>query len=335
MLAQVTKNSAIQLIILFLFSALISMGLQQSVGDETIYSKELEAKRIIIHESMLNNTITENSSKGNVNVYGGPNLKGISTRIGTVYFADFINRNVNVPVLKVYKGIDTFFLWLSITALFFYLRLFVSKQNAMLGVLYFCSIIPLTYFFQLFHPWDRFSFFLWILLLICIEKNRLLMYSVLYLISIVVKFDTILLPALFFLRNIKSQPSKLFIMCAILGITGLFEFELINFAFPNGGFDEGNFISNALNQIAKNITVALKSFVGYPPMVVFFVPALLICFGWRNSFYNERLFFLFSLPLLVLMIILTNFIEVRAELPVLLLWLPLALRGMQTIFDEK
>ena len=62
------------------------------------------------------------------------------------------------------------------------------------GLLYFVSILPLSYFFYYFHPWDRMSQLFWVLLFLCVKTGRTSAFAVALAASMLVKFDTVLVP---------------------------------------------------------------------------------------------------------------------------------------------
>jgi len=95
--------------------------------------------------------------------------------------------------------IDTVFLFAAVLALFFYLRKWLPDAYCVIGVLYFCSVLPLTYFLHHFHPYDVFNWATWILLLYLTRERRPLLLGACLAVSVAIKFDTLLLPALYFL----------------------------------------------------------------------------------------------------------------------------------------
>jgi hypothetical protein len=321
---------------ILLFSACLTMGMQKWIGDVTIYSPDLELKRETMHKAILHNTIPEGYASWNAVGAGGTNI-----RIAVVYLADLIHQHLAIGILKTYKILDSLFLFLSIPLLFLYLRLFTSDQFAITGTLFFCIILPITYFFQAFHPWDRLSLFFWIILLILIERRHFIGFAMILAISIFVKYDTLFLPILYFLRHYKHQTMETFAKCLALFLVVCLElYELINSRTIQGteiivpGLNMPHF-PGFLEMLAKNINVAFQQIYSYPPLLTFTLPFLLAGFGWKNATNGIRWYLLFSLFLLGVFITKTNFIEVRAELPALILVLPMAILGYQRLLEEK
>ena len=96
---------------------------------------------------------------------------GVNTtniRIGTVYAAEAIHRATGLSISRVYRVMDTVALFAALPLVFWLFRRMASREYALLAMLYVGSILPLTYFLFYFHPWDRPTLVLWILMLACI-----------------------------------------------------------------------------------------------------------------------------------------------------------------------
>jgi hypothetical protein len=71
----------------------------------------------------------------------------------------------------------------------------------------------------------------------------------------------------------------------------------------------------------------------YRPLLAFGPPALCAWFGWPTAVRVVRCYCIFGGLLLVPPLTATNFAEVRAEMPVWLLLMPVALLGMQSMIE--
>lgn len=118
--------------------------------------------------------------RGRVHRGGGPELSGL-------------------PLLKVYHAIDSVALFVALILLFGFLRGWAGRSIATIGVLYVAAILPLTYFLYVFHPWDRVSLVLWLAMLALLRRGRLVPFAIVLAASVAVKYDTVLLPGLYFL----------------------------------------------------------------------------------------------------------------------------------------
>jgi len=332
----VKTNINFSVLALLLFSAFLTIGMQKWIGDVSIYSPELEQKRETMHQAILHNTIPEGYTSWNSVGAGGTNI-----RIGVVYLADIINQYAKIDILKTYKLLDSFFLFLSIPFLLLYLRLFAPVQYAITGTLFFCLVLPLTYFLHAFHPWDRMSLFLWIILLILIERDQFVFFAILLTASILIKYDTIFLPVLYFLRNYKYQTIRTLAKSFALFLVICLELYILIIVRSIEGSDivvpglGSTNISGFLDTATKNITVAFQQIYSYPPLLTFTLPLFLAGFGWKRASTEIRYYLLFSFFLLGVIITRVNFIEVRAELPALILILPMSLLGYQWLLEGK
>jgi hypothetical protein len=169
----------------------VTLALQWGVGDLTLYSQAVEAKREALHFGILKNVPPEGKSWSD---WGG---FSVQRRIGVVYAAEAARQFTGQRIGKIYKVFDTVFLFLGLVALFAYLYCSVGVGWALLGVFYLIAVLPLTYHFALFHPWDRLQLLIWIGLLWLVQNRALVALSALLMLSVLVKPDAIFVPFLF------------------------------------------------------------------------------------------------------------------------------------------
>lgn len=298
----------------------ITLALQSWIGDLTIYGKAMEAQRAALHQAVLDNQPPDGKTWKEMGALS------VQKRIGVVYLAEAVRAATGLRIGAVYKLIDTVCLLLALAALFSYLRRWMPPSMSLLGLLYFSAMLPLTYFFQLFHPWDRLQLLLWILLLGLIADRRFWLLAVVLLVSVVVKFDTILLPAFYFAVHFRREGlRRLGVESLVLGAVALGANLLLGQWF--GDPDEATRFSQAgiFSQLIVNWNRLLAMKLSYPPLLVHALPLLLAVFGWRGQPRFVAMSVGFGVVLGLVHLFLTNFEEVRAHMMVLVLLLPASL----------
>jgi len=316
----------VRTILLVVLAAVATLIMQRYVGGETIYAPELAARRDTAHQLLLTNQLPPGRTWSS---YG---LKGASARPATIYLAEGIHSALGVSLRKTYFLIDTLALFASLLGLFAFLRLFVSPAIAAYGLLYFCLVLPLTYALHLFHPWDRLSVLFWIAALYCLRLNRLAAFALLLVAGILVKYDMVLLPGLYFLVAIRKQN----VARTALITCGLFLLAFATYAWLSAHFGAG---VGPRNQVLKRILINLDylrtELLFYPPLLAFALPVLLAMIGWRSADHFARVAAAFAGILAIPLFLATNFAEVRAEVPLLVLILPAALTGLRSVIPAE
>src|SRR5262249_26265851 len=97
----------------------------------------------------------------------------------------------------------------------------------------------------------------------------------------------------------------------------------------------GGFVVPAtpVNTLTGNARVAMDLKLIYPPLLAFGPPVLCAWFGWPIAVRVVRRYCIFGGLLLVPLLTATHFVEVRAEMSVWLLLMPVALLGMQRMIE--
>jgi hypothetical protein len=306
-----------------LFSATATLVMQRYVGGRTIYAPELAARRDSLHRYILTNTLPPGRTWKDFGALG------MNARILPVYLAEQVHRRIGWTIQRTYLVGDTLALFASMLALFALLRLWVPPPFALVGLLYYCAILPATYFFHYFHPSDRISFLIWIGLVYFLKRNRMVSFAALLALGMAVKYDMVLLPGLYLLANLRKENAL-----RVIGITlALFalSFGLYEALVQYVGLGLGH--RNIGAQLLHNLADIRMEHVWYPPFLALSLPLLLAVVGFREAdrFARAALMFglLFALPLFVL----SNFIELRADMPVFLLLLPCAVIGLRALLS--
>lgn len=308
----------------------ITIGLQSWIGDQTIYSKSLEQKREELHFGILANRAPGGAS------WGAVGALSIQKRIGVVYLAEGIRKLTGLAVGKIYKLLDSVFLFVSLLCLYFYLRKWVPDLYCLLGIMYFSAALPLTYFFQLFHPWDRLQLAIWIGLLYLVADRRFLPLTLGLVVSILVKFDTILLPFFYFLVHFtKGQWQRASFESFVLLVLAFGTYTVLWKLFP-APLDSSHFTwDGALAMLRSNAQTFIGMNLRYPPLLVHALPLFLALFFLRSKDRFVRSSVAFALGLSAVYVLFTHYEEVRAHMIVLVLLLPSALISLRNFLEQN
>jgi hypothetical protein len=314
------------LLALLLLVSSLTLVLQKWVGGVTVYQPELAERRQILHEAIFHNRLPHGSSS-----WTEAGANDVNVRVGTVYFVEFLHRASGFNVLTIYQVLDTVALFAALLLVFGYLRQTNQPPYALIGLLYVAAILPLTYFFGYFHPWDRVSLACWAGLLMLLRNERLIAFAVLLVASIIIKYDTVLLPTLYFLAKVTRQNwPQVALRAALLFALSFGVWIGLRLLLP-GGFEERHLIA----QLLSNLRDFRATWYAYPPLLGLGLSILLAFAGLRWSDRFSRASVVFGLLLLVPFFTRSNFIEMRAEMPVLLLMLPSALAALRVLCEGE
>lgn len=323
------SHIARNLALLIWLLATITIGLQSWVGDQTIYSRSLEQKREELHFGILTNEAPGGGS------WGAVGALSIQKRVGVVYLAEGLRKLTGLTVGKIYKLLDSVFLFISLFSLYFYLRKWLPDSYCLLGVLYFCATLPLTYFFQLFHPWDRLQLAIWIGLLYLLADRRFLLLALGLVGSILVKFDTVLLPFLYFLVYFStSQWQRVSFESLVLLVLAFGTYGALGLVFP-APLDGSHFTwDGARGVLQGNLQKFVEMNIRFPPLLVHALPLFLSMLFLRSKERFVWASLVFGLGLSAVYVLFTHYEEVRAQTVVLVLALPSALMSVRYFLEN-
>jgi len=318
-------------LLLLAFAFVITMTLQGWVGKYTIYQDSLNELRLEFHNAILEDKLPEWYPS-----WATPGGNATTARVFVVFLADLIHQITSLDLNRIYWLIDFTCLFAIIIALFTYLKKWFDNLYCTIGVLYFCSILPLTYFLYDFHPWDRLSLLTWIFLLYLIREEKLLAFVGVQAISITIKADTVLLPGLYFLYRIsrehwqKTSVTTLFMFTVSFGV-----YFLLLYMRP-GGTDSGIY-EQVLIQVKRNFGDMFGYHVKYPPFLGLSIPALLAILELRSQAKDRFTVActIFAFALVVPSFLFARFVEIRLLMPILVLILPLSLMGLKLILETN
>lgn len=298
-----------------------TLTMQQWIGDVTIYQPVNRAKAEVLHRSILANEPPAGLA------WDSLGANGTNIRVGAVFIAEGVHRAVGLSIPKTYLLLDTIFLAVGILLFARFLATWFRDEYVLLGTLYLIAVLPLTYFLVSYHPWDRLALVFWTMMLLALRTNRLLLFALLLPLSVVIKYDTVVLPGLYFLANVTPATWRR----TTLTTLGLFVLSFGTF-FGLITMLPGGFAAHSIaKQIASNIDHMREFSLWYPPLLAFGVPLLLAGIGFRHADRFQRACAVFGILLFVPLFLQAFFAEFRAQVPSLLLLLPCALRGAEVL----
>ena len=310
----------------FLLSLILSITLQIYIGNANIYfSREASGNSYWVdqHEGVLRNQLP------NGKTWDGIGMNGVNIRIGVVYFADWISKFIRWPIMKTYRWIDNCFLVATFFFLYFVLELWLGSNRAFIGVFYYAFSQITSYFPLHWHPWDRPSHFLWLLSLFLLFKKRDILLWLIVMLGMLIKYDLIMISGVYFLANIsKTNWRKPLVVSCLLFFSCASLLWLLIQIFPGGFPDTAKGESHFSKLIAFNIQKFLEVPLAYPPLLVFSLPLLLGFWGWKKASQFEKSGYLIGSFALPGYFCTSYFGETRAEMPLLLMILPCALRAI-------
>lgn len=323
-----TPGRAKRTLALLALCVLVTSLLQNWVGELTLYRGTDEA-RLRLHRAILTNQLPAGHTWYSI---GG---NGTNIRVLAVYLAEALHRLSGAPVLGVYRALDSFALCLVLLGLALYLGRWFEGAWCLVGLLYFSLAAVLSYHFYYFHPWDRLSQLMWLLLLALLREGRTVLLGLALAVATTIKGDVLLFPALYWLCAATRQN-----LWRAAGVTALLfgvSFGVdaaLRLALP-GGFDQGGFGSAAgsLLQLEKNWRHFWNLKRSYPPLLAFALPC---AFAWLQLRRKPRFLVataLFALGMFAVHAGLSNFQEVRALLYLLILLLPSALWSLRALLE--
>jgi hypothetical protein len=302
-----------------------TLTMQQWLGDATIYLPVNRTKAEALHRAILENHLPPGIT------WDGLGANGTNIRLGAVLIAEGVHRVAGLSVARTYLLLDTVYLVLALLLFARLLTSWFSDEYVLIGTLYLISVLPLTYFLVSYHPWDRLALVFWMLLLLALRARRTLLFALLLPLSVLIKYDTVLLPGLYFLTN----PGSLTWQRRTLTTLGLFVLSFGTF-FGLLMLRPGGFAPHAASQlIAMNVADMRDMLLWFPPLLAFAVPMLLAAVGFKHADQFMRASAVFGVLLFVPLFLQSLFAEFRSQVPMLVMLLPCALRGAEVLLARE
>jgi hypothetical protein len=198
-------------------------------------------------------------------------------------------------------------------------------------------VLPTTYHFFYFHPWDRVSGLVWLAALWGVRERRPFVLAFVLAVGMLVKFDLLFVPFLYAAATwgAGSRRRTLLITAGLLAST----FGVLALATSLRPDAAGaGYLAHAREILAANVADARQSGGAYAPLLLLLLPAA--CgVAYRSGPTDEHPRFLrwlapFALLHLPLYAIASMFREARAMVPLLLVLLPPALVWARTRFER-
>lgn len=313
-----------RIVCLLLLCATLTLTLQEWVGDSTIYASSWVAAREEAHAALLHNRLPPGAAS-----WDAVGMNGANVRIGVVYLAELGHRLSGLRVTHVYHLIDSIALFCSFLLLFAFLRRRAPASHATIGVLFVAALMPLTYYLHRYHPWDRVSLCLWIALVMLLERRKLVPFTLLLAVAVVVKYDVAVLPGLYFLLEADADSwRRVTLRTAGLLLLSFGIYVALSHALP-GGSEPRAFYA----QMRHNLTVIREMHLRYPPLLMFGLVTAVALYGLRGADRFARACAAFAAIVAVPLFAATNFVEVRAETMLLILLLPAAMAGLARLLE--
>jgi hypothetical protein len=307
-----------ELFVVVLISAVSAVATTSIIGDLTVYAPENDEKRRQMHAAMLENVPPEGKTWDDV---GANNL---NVRVAIVLLADGISNLTGQHVDFVYRAIDLSCLFAALLLIYHLLKTRFVPFIAFGGLLLTCTLLPLTMLDHYFHPWDRPMLLLWAAMIWATTQNRLFVFGLLYALAVAIKLDALMAVGMVWFARVKLddwlRPTLETTALALVGATVLFVLLTL---FP-GGQEH----IDIARQLGRNFEVAQSYGIAYPPLLVHGLLGIFGALGWSSAQPLLKRFWLFGLVMLLPHLLLTNFVEVRAQVGTLLCMLPLAMHGI-------
>lgn len=327
---RVFESRTLRLLLLVWLLGSITITLQAYVGHATLYSPELGARREALHRAIL-----LNQEPGGLR-WDDAGAKSMYLRVGAVYLAEALHRLTGLDLGTVYLLTDTCFLFAALLALFFYLRKWLPDAYCVMGVLYFGCVLPLTYFLHYFHPYDRIQLAVWIALLYLTRERKLLPLGLLLAFSVAVKFDTLALPAFYFLAHAElgNRRRAAIEAAGLLAIaSGVYLALALSFPAP---LDQSRFDLAVIEYTIKhNVAAMMAKNIAFPPLLGYGAPLVLAIVGLSARDRFLRASVRFACLLIATFFFFTAFQEIRSQLIVLVLVLPAALLTVRSLLEPQ
>ena len=307
------------------FALCVTVALQQWVGLASLYNPVLAAKQAEVFPRLLANEPPPSGRWGDI---------GMSTtqlRIAMLWAIHAAQSISGLPVPKIIRLFDTVFLAAFLLALQPYLRKWFSSLESLLGVSVVVCMLPLTYFWGYFVPWDRPSALSWLLVFWMVRENHWKTLACTLPLLVLVKHDVALVFGLYWLVWVRrEQLGEVSARALVIAAAGLGTYWILNQVRP-GALPP----SSMGDQLIKNVQTLLTYPSSYQPMLVY-VPLLVpLVYGWQNGDRFQRMSVVFAVLLAALMSVSVNFEEFRAHMPVVLGVLPCALVGLRRLLKDN
>jgi hypothetical protein len=301
-------------LLLLAVAVVVTSVLQVWVAAPLLYRPNA-AKALTVHNAILAQQPPDGKT------WSAIGANGLAQRLPTVWLAEGVHRVTGLSLGTVYLLQDSAFLLAELLLLMVWLRRFLPPAWAAVGWLWFVAIAPTTYLFYYFHPWDRPSQCLWLIVLIGLVDRRHWQFFGALALGMWVKVDMLLLPFIYAAVTFGEDDRRKWLLRsgAAFGLSGgvFLALGLMHPHEPNAA-EQGR----ALQQLAAILTDVRKLGFTYPPILMFGLPVTLLALGYKKLALYHRAALVYTLLVLCLYAATSEFRESRTHVPMFLLLLP-------------
>ena len=309
-----------------LLSCSLTLTNQVWVGRYTIYADEWAPDRARLHQAILSNSLPDGFTS-----WTNIGANGSNVRVLVVWAAEAIHRATGQSLRRAYWAIETIGLLVCCCLLFALMMRCAGAEVALASLLYFGSVLPLTYLFHYFHPWDRPALAVWLAALICTHQRRWALLAGVLAVGMLVKYDIIIFPAFVLLAEVPRVGWRRGFLRAgsFLALTVTLYLAL-KWAIP-GGFEPRPWWAMILHNFDDMRTLPFA----YPPALGLLLPVMLALFGYTRSNDFARAGVLTGALYSAILFLQVNFRELRGEMAVLALVMPAAAVGVRRLVGTQ
>ena len=315
--------------LLVFVSACATVAAQWWIGDATLYADGLVERRESAHNRVLHNASPEES-------WDAVGAMGTNIRVVAVYVAEATRQVLGTDIRTTYKLLDSIYLFVASIALVLYLRRWLPPTYCAIGMLYFWVLVTITYQGHAFHPWDRPSILIWLLLLYAVHSNRIVLLFAAMPVAVAIKHDVIFVPALYFLAHVRRENfMRIVAISAALGVVSIGTYIGLVIAFPGDPVGGGG-LERIARLVGQNLRVLAWMGPAWPPLLFHGAVTVLALAGiFRRERFQQASMVYGAVFLMVPWFLMSRFEEVRAHWPYFLLLLPPALLTLREWLEPE
>jgi hypothetical protein len=296
------------------------------IGSATIYAPEHEARRALLHRAVLEGELPAGATD-----WSSLGANSIALRPLVPWLAETLSTWLHIDLGRCYQLIEFVAIILALAILFVILKRTLAPPMAFIGCLYFSALLPLSYFMHYFHPWDKPSLALWLIAVLLLLMDRVVPAGLVIAVSVLVKFDAVVVPMLYVLLFAKTMERRRFVpRFAYLCSAAVIPFTALMMLRPAA--EEPR---DLIEQFARNVQSFVGNWYMYPPLIGLALPLIFGAFGFRRASPEQRALYIFAVTIAAILFLTTNFIEIRAEFVPLALMLPCAMRGLERFLTPQ
>ena len=301
-------------------SAIATLTNQGWVGPKTIYADDLEPARTRLHNAILTNTLPPG-----VDSWSSVGANSFNARLLVAWLAEGVHRLTGASLSRSYFFVETVSVFVCCLLLFVLIDSYAGPLFGIAALLYYASVLPLTYFLHYFHPWDKLSLAAWIAAMYFVLRERWFLLGVTLTLGMLIKFDIVVFPLFVLLVEYRRRGWRYAWSKAALYLA----LTVAIYAFMQRQLPGGSEPRPVVDHVLHNLRDMQSYTVKYPPLLGLGVVAVMAALGYRTGDGFARAGVELGVVVALILFVQTNFIEFRAEGPLLVLLLPAAIAGLR------